>query len=417
MNKTDFFQDARRDIPGPLAGIRVLEATTTWAGPMCGCLLADFGADVIKVELPEGEVSRTIPPFLPKTNPPISNMHATVNRNKRSLSLDLRTPEGREIFLKLASRSEVVLENFRPGTMDKWGIGYDAVRKVKPDIIYTSISGFGQYGPDHDRAGYDTLAQATSGFMALNGNREGTPMRAATALGDDLAGMHGALATLAALSHHHRTGEGQHIDVSLLDSMLFQSNGMLTLGALGVPLQRWGNESPYAMPANLYACRDGHIRLAVVLDSHWKILARLIGRPDLADDPEFAQQANRFKHRDEVNALISAWCAPRSAEEVLAVLIRAGLAAAPIRTYEQAARDPHVGARDMLQDTRQADGSTIPLTGPAAKFSRTPTRVRTAAPALGAHDEDILRALDFSTADIERLREKGVLTRRRVVSG
>ena len=412
MEKNDFFRDARRDIPGPLAGIRVLEATTTWAGPMCGCLLADFGADVIKVELPDGEISRTIPPFLPETNPPVSNMHATVNRNKRSLSLDLRTPDGREIFLKLATGSDVVLENFRPGTMHKWGVGYEAVRRVKPDIIYTSISGFGQYGPDHDRAGYDTLAQAASGFMSLNGNREGAPVRAATALGDDLAGMHGALATLAALSHHHRTGEGQHVDVSLLDSILFQSNGHLTLGALGVPLQRWGNESPYAMPANVYACRDGHIRLAVVLDSHWKILARLIGRPDLAENPEFSQQANRFNHREEANALIAAWCAPRSADEVLALFIKAGLAAAPIRTYAQAAQDPHVLARDMLQDTRQADGSVVPITGPAAKFSRTPTRVRTEAPALGTHDEEILHNLGFSTAEIERLREKGVITRR-----
>ena len=412
MEKNDFFREARRDIPGPLAGVRVLEATTTWAGPMCGCLLADFGADVIKVELPDGEISRTIPPFLPETNPPVSNMHATVNRNKRSLSLDLRTPDGREIFLKLATGSDVVLENFRPGTMDKWGVGYEAVRRVKPDIIYTSISGFGQYGPDHDRAGYDTLAQAASGFMSLNGNREGAPVRAATALGDDLAGMHGALATLAALSHHHRTGEGQHIDVSLLDSILFQSNGNLTLGALGVPLQRWGNESPYAMPANVYACRDGHIRLAVVLDSHWKILARLIGRPDLAENPEFSQQANRFNHREEANAVIAAWCAPRSADEVLALFIKAGLAAAPIRTYTQAARDPHVLARDMLQDTRQADGSVVPITGPAAKFSRTPTRVRTEAPALGTHDEEILHNLGFSTTEIERLREKGVITRR-----
>jgi len=412
MEKNDFFREARRDIPGPLAGVRVLEATTTWAGPMCGCLLADFGADVIKVELPDGEISRTIPPFLPETNPPVSNMHATVNRNKRSLSLDLRTPDGREIFLKLATGSDVVLENFRPGTMHKWGVGYEAVRRVKPDIIYTSISGFGQYGPDHDRAGYDTLAQAASGFMSLNGNREGAPVRAATALGDDLAGMHGALATLAALSHHHRTGEGQHVDVSLLDSILFQSNGHLTLGALGVPLQRWGNESPYAMPANVYACRDGHIRLAVVLDSHWKILARLIGRPDLAENPEFSRQANRFNHREEANALIAAWCAPRSADEVLALFIKAGLAAAPIRTYAQAAQDPHVLARDMLQDTRQADGSVVPITGPAAKFSRTPTRVRTEAPALGTHDEEILHNLGFSTTEIERLREKGVITRR-----
>ena len=412
MNKADFFRDARHDVPGPLAGIHVLEATTTWAGPMCGCLLADFGADVIKVELPDGEISRTIPPFLPDTNPPISNMHATVNRNKQSLSLDLRTTEGRDIFLKIAARSDVVLENFRPGTMDKWGVGYDAVRTVKPDIIYTSISGFGQYGPDHDRAGYDTLAQAASGFMSLNGNREGAPVRAATALCDDLAGMHGALATLAALSHHHRTGEGQHVDVSLLDSILFQSNGMLTLAALGVPLPRWGNESPYAVPANVYACRNGHIRLAVVLDSHWKILARLIGSPDLAENAEFAQQANRFNHREEANALIAAWCESRAAEDVLSLFIKSGLAAAPVRTYAQAAQDPHVRERDMLQDTRQADGSVLPITGPAAKFSRTPTRVRTEAPALGIHDEEILQSLGLSTLDIEQLREKGVITRR-----
>jgi formyl-CoA transferase len=409
MKKEVFFREARRNFPGPLAGIRVLEATTTWAGPMCGCLLADFGADVIKVELPGGEISRTIPPFLPGTNPPISAMHATVNRNKRSLSLDLRKPEGAEIFLKLAARSEVVLENFRPGTMEKWGVGYETVRKVKPDIIYTSISGFGQFGPEHDRAGYDTLAQAASGFMSLNGNREGAPVRAATALGDDLAGMHGALATLAALSHHYRTGEGQHIDVSLLDSILFQSNGMLTLGALGIPLHRWGNESPYAMPANVYACRDGHIRLAVVLDSHWKVLARLIGRSDLAEDPEFAQQANRFNHREEVNALIAGWCASRSADEVLPLFIKEGLAAAPIRTYDQAARDPHIRERDMLQETRQEDGSTFPITGPAAKFSRTPTWVRTAASALGAHDQDILQELGFSPTEIVRLQEKGVI--------
>jgi formyl-CoA transferase len=412
MDKAVFFREARQDLPGPLAGIRVLEATTTWAGPMCGCLLADFGADVIKVELPDGEISRTIAPFLPETNPPISTMHATVNRNKRSLSLDLRKPEGREIFLTLAARSDVVLENFRPSTMDKWGVGYEAVRTVKPDIIYTSISGFGQFGPEHDRAGYDTLAQAASGFMSLNGNREGAPVRAATALGDDLAGMHGALATLAALTHHHRTGEGQHIDVSLLDSMLFQSNGMLTLGALGVPLQRWGNESPYAMPANVYTCQDGHLRLAVVLDSHWKVLARLIGRPDLAENPEFAQQANRFNHREEVNAIIAEWCCSRSVDDVLPLFIKEGLAAAPVRTYEQAARDPHIRERDMLQEMRLADGSTLPITGPAAKFSRTPTRVRTAASALGTHDEEILKEVGFSQADIDQLREKRVMRKK-----
>jgi formyl-CoA transferase len=376
---------------------------------MCASLLADFGADVIKVELPEGEVIRRMPPYLPETDPPLPIPHATLNRNKRSLSLDLRRPEGREVFLKLAAHVDVVVQNFRPGTMDKWGVGYEDVRTVKPDIVYVSISGFGQFGPDHDRAGYDTLAQALSGFMALNGEPNGNPVRAATAFGDDLAGLHGALAALAAIHHHRQTGEGQHIDVSLLDAVLFQSNGFLTLGALGIPNPRLGNESPFAFPANVYACKDGYIRLAVVLDSHWKILMRLLGRPELADDPEYATLTQRMNHRDEVNQMISRWCEPRAASEVISQCVQAGLAVAPIRTYEQASRDPHVLARDMLQETKQANGMTIPITGPAAKFSRTPTRVRSAAPAVGAHDEEILRSVGLSEADISQLRQKGVI--------
>lgn len=187
MEKADFYREARHDLTGPLAGTRVLEATTTWAGPMCACILADFGADVIKIELPDGEVIQRMPPFLPGTNPPLSSAHATVNRNKRNLSLDLRTPGGRDIFLKLAARSDVVVENFRPGTFDKWGIGYEAVRAVKSDIIYVSLTGFGQFGPDHDRPGYDPLAQAVSGFISLNGEAQGNPVKAATAIADDLS--------------------------------------------------------------------------------------------------------------------------------------------------------------------------------------------------------------------------------------
>jgi formyl-CoA transferase len=351
-----------------------------------------------------------MPPFLVGTDPPLSTLHATVNRNKRSLSLDLRTPEGRDIFLKLATRSDLVVENFRPGTMEKWGVGYEGVRRVKPDIIYVSISGFGQFGPDHDRAGYDTLAQAASGFMSLNGERNGSPVRAATALCDDLAGLHGALAALAALAHHHRTGEGQHIDVALLDAMLFQSNGMLTLAALGMPLPRWGNESPYAVPANVYVCRDGYVRLAVVLDAHWRVLAELVGRPELANDPAYATLDCRTQRRTEIDAIIAGWCAGRALDEAVSLFVKAGLAAAPIRTYAQAAQDLHVLARDMLQPIRQADGTVIPLTGPAAKFSRTPTRVRTGAALLGTHDEEILGSLGFSRSDIEQLREKGIIT-------
>lgn len=407
--KDAFFANARRDLAGPLDGVRVLEATTTWAGPMCGCILADFGADVVKVELPGGEMARRAPPLLPGTSPPVSFMHATVNRNKRSLTLDLRRPEGRDAFLRLAARADVVVENFRPGVMDGYGLGWDGVRAVKPDAIYVSISGFGQFGPDADRAGYDPLAQAASGFLSLNGSPDGEPVKAPTFLADDLGGLHAALATLAALRHRDRTGEGQRIDVSLLDAMLFQSTGYLTLGALGVELPRLGNEFRIAAPARVYACRDGDVMAGVILDAHWRKLVGLMQRPELADDARYATTAARIQRRAEVDALLADWLAPQSVADAVAALLGAGLPIAPVRSYAEAAADPHVLERDMLQDVAQEDGSTQPITGPAAKLSRTPVRVRTGAPALGAHSDEVLREAGFDAAAIAELRKLGVV--------
>ena len=408
MDKDHFFREARQDRTGPLDGVRVLEATTTWAGPMCSCILADFGADVIKVEHPEGEIARRSPPFLPGTDPPLSFMHATVNRNKRSLALDLRRDEGREVFLSLARRSDVVVENFRPGTAARWGIDYEAVRSVRPDVVYVSISGYGQWGPLSDRVGYDPLAQAASGFMSLNGSPDGEPVKSPTFLADDLGGVHGALAALAALRHRDVTGEGQHVDVALLDSMLFQSTGYLTLGAMGVDLPRLGNEFRIAAPANTYACRDGRIMTGVVLDSHWKKLAVLIGRPELADDPDYATAPARIARREEVNALMTEWAQQRSLDQAVSDLSTAGIPGAPVRTYAEAARDPHVEARGMLQPVAQPDGTTVPITGPAAKLSRTPTRVRQAAPALGQHTDEILAEIGLDEAERRRLLDEGV---------
>ncbi len=407
MNKAEFYREARNDTPGPLAGVRVLEATTTWAGPMCGAVLADLGADVIKVEIPGGEVARYFTPLLPGTK--VSFFHATVNRNKRSLTLDVRRAEGREVFLGLAARCDVVVENFKAGTMEKYGLGYDEVRAVKPDIVYVSITGWGQFGPSHACPGYDPLAQAASGFVSLNGSPEGPPTKAATFLGDDLGGLHGAIGAMAALRHRDRTGEGQHVDVALLDAILFQSDGLPTLGAMGVEPTRMGNEYGFAVPANVYDCKDGPVYVGVVLDSHWKILARVIGNPELADDPSFATREGRTASRDACNAMLGGWLAERSRSEAMDILNAAGLAVAPVNTYSQAARDPHVIERDMLQQTRLEDGSTVPITGPAAKFSRTPTRVRTGAPGLGQHNEEILAELGFDEAARRKLRESGVV--------
>ena len=407
MQKSDFYREARADVPGPLAGVRVLEATTTWAGPMCAAVLADLGADVIKVEIPPGEVGRSIAPKLPGTG--VGFAHATVNRNKRSLGLDVRRPEGQKIFLKLAERSDIVVENFKVGTMAGYGLGYEQVRVVKPDIVYVSITGWGQFGPYQNRCGYDPLAQALAGFLSLNGSPDGEPTKAATFLADDLGGLHGAIGAMAALRHRDQTGEGQHIDVALLDSMLFQSNGLPSLGALGVNPRRMGNEFGFAIPANVYQCKDGAVYCGILLDSHWKIAARMIGHPELGDDPGFATGMARAQTREACNALIGAWLAERTRAEAIETFEREGLAIAPVNTFAEAAQDPHVQERDMLQPTRLEDGKMAPITGPSAKFSRTPTRVRTGAPGLGEHNADILAEIGIDAAAMRKLEEGGVV--------
>jgi formyl-CoA transferase len=417
MEKSEFYREARRDLTGPLAGIRVVEMTTTWAGPMCGCMLADYGADVIKVEHPHGEIARRSPPFLPDCEPPLSFMHATVNRNKRSLALDVRDARGREIFLALAARADIVIENFRPGTLDAWGCGYAAVRARRRDVVYASISGFGQWGPQSGELGYDPLAQAAGGFLSLNGSPDGEPVKAPTFLADDLAGLHTAFAVLAALRHRDRTGEGQHVDVSLLDAMLFQSTGYLTLGALGVPLPRLGNQFRIAAPANTYRCRDGHILAGVLLDAHWRRLAPLVGHAEAAEDPRYATALERIRRRAEVDGWLAAWASQRRCEEALGALVAAGIPAAPVRSYAEAARTEHVREREMLQTVDASAEARIPVVGPAAKLSRTPLRVRTGAPSLGAHDDEILAELGLSPEQRRALREAGVVGAARATDG
>ena len=398
MDREQFFAGARADRDGPIDGLRVLECTTTWAGPMAGCVLADLGADVIKVEQPDGEISRTIEPFLPDTE--LSFAHETVNRNKRCLTLDLRTGEGRELFLEVAATADVILENFKPGTLARWGVGYEQVREVKPDVVYVSISGWGQYGPWSDRVGYDPLVQAASGMMAINGHPDHrNPSRTPTWLADDLAGVHAALGALAALRHRDATGEGQHVDISMLDAALFQSNGYLTLGAIDHPLEPWGAALQFCVPGNAYLCADGrYVYTGAILDSHW---ARFC---ELGEAEGFANNSQRIANREAVDGLMAAWCASQDSGDLVATLEAAGLAVTLVNEYSDLAREPYVREREMLVDVKLSDGASAPLTAPAAKFSRTPTSIRRAAPALGEHTREVLAEVGVSDERYEQLR-------------
>ncbi len=403
MEKSAFYKNSRDDLPGPLNGVVVLEATTTWAGPMAGCVLADFGATVIKVEHPLGEVIRQLPPVLPDSR--LTIPHETVNRNKKNVSLNLQHPRGREAFLKVAETADVFIENVRPGTLHSWGIGYEHVAAVKADIVYVSISGFGQFGPLSDRVGYDPIAQNYCGWTSINGDPDGTPMKAPTWLCDDLAGLHGALGAMAALRHRDQTGEGQHVDVSLVDVLLYQSDGFPTAGALGMPTERWGNQFAIASPVNNYGCKDGTVFAGVLLDAHWQRLAKHLDREDLVS----LTNSERVARRKEVDQLLRDYCASNNVETVVQAFTEMGLPVTRVNTYEEVVQEEHVAARDMLQQVTLTDGKTVPLVAPAVKFSRTPVCIREPSATLGQHNEIVLGEVGYSSEDLAKMKSEGAV--------
>ncbi|MDH3642972.1 MAG: CoA transferase, partial [Gammaproteobacteria bacterium] len=291
------------------------------------------------------------------------------------------------------------------GTLAGWGVGYDDIAAVKPDIVYVSISGFGQFGTLSDRVGYDPIAQNYCGWTSLNGEADGGPIKAPTFLGDDTAGLHGALSAMAALRHRDQTGEGQHVDVALVDGLMYQSNGNPTAGALNIPMERWANQFGIAAPVNNYSCTDGNVFAGVLLDSHWQTLAKLLDREDLSD----LTGIDRIERRDEVDSILGAWCASRPVMEVVETFAELGLPATRVNTYADLATEDHVASRDMLQRTLLADGKEAPLTAPAAKFSRTPTTIRSAAPTLGQGNDTIYGELGYNEAELSRLRDRGVI--------
>lgn len=388
------------DATAPLAGLKVVELARILAGPWIGQTLADLGADVIKIEAPQGDDTRRWgPPFVPQADGSAGDAayHHACNRGKRSLVADLRAADDVARVRALAAQADVFIENFKVGGLQKFGLDFPALRAVNPRLVYCSVTGFGQDGPYAARAGYDAMIQALGGIMSLTGAPDGPPQKIGVAFADLFAGLHGVVAIQAALLQRERSGRGQHIDIALLDSMV----GMLANQAMnylvsGQVPTRMGSAHPNIVPYQAFATRDGHLLLAVGNDAQFARLCALLDLPELADDPRYVDNAARVRHRDALVAVLAAAFARRDRDAVLAALERAGVPAGPINDLAAVFADPQVAHRGLrldLSDPAVAGGSLPGLRTPI-RFSEAVLATRTRSPHLGEHTEAVRAALD-----------------------
>ena len=394
--------------PTALAGLKVLELGQLIAGPFAAKTLADFGAEVVKIEPPgAGDPLRKWRLLKDGT----SVWWQVQSRNKRSLALDLRTPDGQDIVRKLALEADVLIENFRPGAMEGWHLGPDELLAANPRLIVLRISGYGQTGPYRNRPGFGVVAEAMGGLRHLTAEPGRVPVRVGVSIGDTLAALHGVIGILLALQHRHASGKGQVIDVALYEAVFNCMESLLPeYSAFGAVRGPAGSALPGIAPSNAYACNDGgYALIAGNGDSIFRRLMTLIGRDDLAHDPSLADNAGRVARVAELDEVIGAWTAQRSVDDVLAALDSASVPAGRIYTVADIAADPHYRARGMLDEVRMDDGSMLTVPGIVPKLSATPGSHRRNAPTLGQDSGEVLRELGLTDAQIVALRQRGIV--------
>ncbi len=406
MNTSVESADASRTCA--LEGLKVLELGQLIAGPFAAKTLADFGAEVIKIEPPgSGDPLRKWRMLKDDT----SVWWQVQSRNKRSLALDLRTPEGQALVRQLAQEADVLIENFRPGAMEGWGLAQDDLVASNPRLIVLRISGYGQTGPYRNRPGFGVIGEAMGGLHHLTAEPGRVPVRVGVSVGDTLAALHGVIGVLLALQHRHATGQGQVIDVALYEAVFNCMESLLPeYSAFGAVREAAGSALPGIAPTNAYRCQDGaYALIAGNGDSIFKRLMGLIGRPDLADDPALADNAGRVARVQELDEAIGVWTAQHPVQTVLDALEQASVPAGKIYTVADIAADPHYAARGMLQQVQMDDGSSLSVPGIVPKLSRTPGRHRRNAPQLGQDTDRILAEMGLSSQQITELRVRGIV--------
>ena len=390
-----------------LDGVRILDLSRVLAGPFCGMLLADLGADVIKVEdTGPGDESRTWPPHKDGE----SAAYLVINRNKRDLTLDLKSPDGAAVLKKLAAGADVLIENFRTGTMESFGLGYDTLSQINPGLIYCSVSAFGRTGPRKDGAGYEALMQAFSGIMSITGEPDGPPVRAGVSFLDLTTGIFSAFGVVNALLYRAKTGLGQRVDGSLLETAVtllnYHAEGYLLTGSVPKAL---GSAHPSLSPYRNFRCRDGQwVFIAGANDRFWQ---KLVGALDLAAlrDERFATNLGRVRHRAELEAAVAKAIGAFEREPLLKLLEDAGVPATPVNTVDQVMDDPQTVARHMIERVLHPRLGEIPVIGTPVKFSRMRPGARTAAPLQGEHTDEVLAEFGYSADEISALRAKKVV--------